>query len=149
MNMSFIEKHVLMSIKPEYANKIMSGEKHVELRRFFPQDVAEKSVMFIYSSSPEKAIIGYVRIKKVQKLPIMEIWKLYGKDACIEYKKFRAYFAGKKEGYALILTEPKKFNKAIEREKMQEQHRFSPPQSYKYLTKELYELIYESTNISA
>lgn len=149
MNLDFIEKHFLMSIKPEYANKIMSGEKSVELRRFFPEDVAAGSILVVYSSSPEKAIIGYVRIKKVLKLPIMDIWKNYGDSACIDYRKFRSYFSGKKEGYVLSLAQPEKFDRSIERSKIQEKHSFSPPQSYKYLTKELYDLINESASVFA
>ncbi|MCG8317099.1 MAG: ASCH domain-containing protein [Pseudomonadales bacterium] len=147
--MELLEQHVLMSIKPEYANKILSGEKSVELRRFFPADIAENSLLFIYSSSPDKAIIGFVRIKNVHKLPVMDIWRKYRDQACIDYKKFRSYFSGKKEGYVLSVSQPTKFERPIEREEIESRHRFYPPQSYKYLTQDLYDLINESSDVFA
>ena len=64
-----IKRDVLMSIRPQYASKILDGRKTVELRRKFPEVGAIGATVLIYSSSPVKAIVGTARIKKVAKLP--------------------------------------------------------------------------------
>ena len=48
---------LLLSIRPEFVEKIISHEKKYEFRkRIFRKNVDK---IFIYSSSPEKKIIGY------------------------------------------------------------------------------------------
>ena len=46
---------ILMSIKPEYANKIFSGIKRYEFRKRIPKQPYER--VYVYSSSPVKKII--------------------------------------------------------------------------------------------
>ena len=47
---------ILLSIKPEYANKIFDGQKHYEYRKRIPKKEVSKIV--VYSSAPEQAVIG-------------------------------------------------------------------------------------------
>ena len=48
--------HALLSIKPEYAEKILKGEKLVEFRIVaFAQEVSK---IFIYATSPVCRIVG-------------------------------------------------------------------------------------------
>ena len=51
---------VLMSIRPQYAEAILSGEKTVELRRRRPSFSAGTTVL-IYSSAPLQTRAGDVR----------------------------------------------------------------------------------------
>jgi predicted transcriptional regulator len=46
---------IIISVKPEHAHNIIVGRKTVELRRRFTDTSA---IVLIYSSSPEKALIG-------------------------------------------------------------------------------------------
>lgn len=132
------QKDFLLSIKPEYALKILSGEKSIELRRSFPEINGHSALILIYASSPIKAIVGCALLKKVEKLPIMKLWSKYGKKACIHIDKFEDYFEGKDEGFALFLDQPVTFSKALKSDELED---FSPPQSFKYLNEELYELL--------
>ncbi|MDR3223832.1 MAG: hypothetical protein LBT66_08920 [Methanobrevibacter sp.] len=54
--------NVLISIKPNYVEKIVSKEKTYELRRTIFKKEVKKA--FIYSTYPEKKIIGYFRLLK-------------------------------------------------------------------------------------
>jgi len=48
---------VLLSIKPEYAEKILSGEKKYEYRRAIFKDQSVNKII-IYASSPIQKVIG-------------------------------------------------------------------------------------------
>ena len=45
---------ILLSIKPEYANKIFDGQKRYEYRKRIPKK--EVSKIIVYSSAPEQAL---------------------------------------------------------------------------------------------
>ena len=58
---------VLLSIKPEYADKIFYQKtKKVELRRVFPS-LDKDDLVIVYVSSPKKAVVGYFKVKKIIK----------------------------------------------------------------------------------
>ena len=96
-------KDFLVSVRPQYAAKILGGEKTVELRRRFPDSGSIGATLFIYSSSPIRALVGRVKIKDVQKLSVSEIWKEHSEAACISKKDFYRYFSGVKFGFAIML----------------------------------------------
>jgi predicted transcriptional regulator len=58
---------IIISVKPEHAHNIIVGRKTVELRRRFTDTSA---IVLIYSSSPEKALIGAVRIANVRRMAV-------------------------------------------------------------------------------
>src|SRR5687768_13507737 len=95
-------RDVLVSIHPDYALKILRGEKTVELRRRFPEVGAAGGMVLIYSTSPVCAVVGFARIKHVVKLPLAKIWKEYGAAASISKTDFCNYFSGVKEGFAIL-----------------------------------------------
>jgi predicted transcriptional regulator len=65
-------KTILLSIKPEYANKILLGTKKYEYRTRVPK--SQISGIFIYSTSPVKKIIGYVKVIGITMLPLDDLW---------------------------------------------------------------------------
>jgi predicted transcriptional regulator len=54
------KRDVLVSIRPFYASKILTGHKTVELRRKFPEVGAVGATALIYSSSPVSAVVGWL-----------------------------------------------------------------------------------------
>lgn len=127
-------KNVIISIKPEYALKIISGEKTIELRRKFPVDHISGGVALIYASSPIKEIIGYAVIESVNKLPISTIWKKYHKQACVEKSFFHSYFDGLENGFALQLRQPVELVERLDRRRMEEEFYLTAPQSFRYVS---------------
>ena len=76
--LDLVNRDVIFSIKPKYADQIMEGIKTVELRRRFTNEAPIGARAFIYSSAPAKAMVGYATIADVRLLRIDEIWKQYG-----------------------------------------------------------------------
>lgn len=124
---------ILLSIRPEYANKIFSGIKEVELRRTRPK-LEEGDLVIVYASSPKKALIGTFEVKKVVCKPLLELWKEVKGFAGISYREFRSYYKGLSVGCGIFLDKTHYFPQPIELKRLkQEWSNFTPPQSYRYL----------------
>lgn len=127
-------KNVIISVKPEYALKIMSGEKTIELRRKFPVDHVEGGIALIYASSPIKKIIGYAVIDRVKEFSLNSLWKSCGKKACVEKAFFYSYFDGLEYGFGISLKNVKKMKTPLDIERMRNEFLFSAPQSFRYIS---------------
>jgi predicted transcriptional regulator len=137
----FRRRDVLFSVRPEYAEQIVEGQKTVELRRRFTNKVAAGSLALIYCTSPTKAIIGVAVILGVECLPIRRIWAKHGPAAKIDRLAFDNYFCGCKEGFAILLGRPRRFEKQLRASRLHQRFGFVAPQSFIYLPKRYYSLL--------
>ena len=64
---------VLLSIKPEYAEKILSGAKRFEYRKAAPRNTAVRTVV-IYATLPVGKVIGEFEIGGVLREPPEVLW---------------------------------------------------------------------------
>lgn len=99
---------ILMSVKPEYVEKIQSGEKLVEIRKRFSTKWRNCSVT-IYSTKPDQAIYGYATIENVIKDTPENIWLRYGDFIGCTKKEFDAYIASSEKIYAIFLKDFKPY----------------------------------------
>lgn len=77
---------LLISIKPNFIEKIISHEKKYEFRkRIFRKNVDK---IFIYSSSPEKKIIGYFTAGDIVKDNPERLWDNFSHVAGISKETF-------------------------------------------------------------
>lgn len=92
----------MLSIKPEYVEKILSGEKRYEFRRrvFKRMDV---DTIVIYSTSPQQRVVAEVDVVGILESDPIDIWKKTRDKAGISYKAFMAYFDGVDIAYAIEL----------------------------------------------
>lgn len=92
----------MLSIKPEYVEKILSGEKRYEFRRrvFKRMDV---DTIVIYSTSPQQRVVAEVDVVGILESDPIDIWKKTRDKAGISYKAFMAYFDGVDVAYAIEL----------------------------------------------
>lgn len=125
-------RDLILSIKPEYSDKILGGAKTVELRRRFPLAAAKGVVAYIYSTSPIRALVGAAEIQDVERLPISTLWRRHGKSASISKTDFEAYFQGLDEGYALLMARPRSFLRPLDLAELKDRFGFKAPQSYLY-----------------
>lgn len=125
-------RDVVLSIKPNYADQILSGRKTVELRRRFSGSVPKGALALIYSTTPTKALTGAALIDDVQRLPISELWRRHEIGACVPRSYFDRYFGGLDEGYAIVLNDPRPLKRPLELENLRVLCGFHPPQSYQY-----------------
>ena len=137
----FANLSVLFSVKPAYADKILDGRKTVELRRRFTNAEVVGSLAFIYSTSPVRELVGYARIRDVRLLRIVDIWREYRDVAGIDKVDFDSYFAGKREGYVIVLDEPTRLAGGVPIADLRERFGFVPPQSFRYVSSEYHALI--------
>ncbi len=125
-------RNVIISIKPEYALKIIAGEKTVELRRRFPVSQVRGGIALIYASSPIQKIIGYAVIDEVCSLPIDLLWEATHQKACVSKEFFYSYFDGLEKGFGLTLSRPVTLVKPVDIRQLEDEFMLSVPQSFRY-----------------
>lgn len=126
-----VSKTIILSIKPRYADLILSGTKTVEFRRAW----AAKSVdtIAIYASSPVQRIVGVVQVAEVITAKPMLLWDYCKKrGGGLSRSELFAYMRGKTHGFAVLLRGVRKFDHSIVPSRVIEG--FSPPQSFRYMT---------------
>lgn len=129
---------VLFSIKPEYAQRILSGEKKFEFRKRLANNLVDTIV--IYSTSPVMKIVGEVKVKEgIEKTP-SALWEQTKKNAGITRKKYREYFKGCKKAFAYELGEVVTYTRGYSLEEIDIRQ---APQSFVYITDEQYEKIHK------
>jgi predicted transcriptional regulator/DNA-binding XRE family transcriptional regulator len=125
-------RDVVLSVRPQYSEKIVQGLKTIELRRRFPLTARKGTVAYIYSTSPVRAMIGSAQISEVVKLPVPQIWQKFAKLAQIDRSDFDDYFSGLTEGVAIRLTKARPFSRAVALTELRDRFGFEPPQSFIY-----------------
>ncbi|MEN0666952.1 ASCH domain-containing protein [Caldifermentibacillus hisashii] len=123
---------VLLSIKPEYVQKIIKGTKKYEYRkRIFKKNVDS---VVIYSTMPEGKIIGEFTIDEIIMNSPKEIWNQTYLFSGISKDLFLEYFSGHDEGFAIKIKEFIKYKEPINPKQLDKN--FVAPQSYRYIDDE-------------
>lgn len=136
---------VLLSVKPRFARAILEGRKTVEVRRRFPQVPAGTTVV-LYSSSPERAVLGTVRLKRAIRVDPKVVWETYSEDIGIEEDALEDYLAGADSSTVLQVEAPESWNRPISLSLLRETLGLEPPQSFRYLTADQVEEIRSRAN---
>lgn len=123
--------NAILSIKPQYANAILSGEKTVEFRKAVFKKKVDR--VYIYSSSPEKHIIGYFTIETIEAETPDILWQRYNKVGSINKDDFFDYYTGKQKGFAIKVKDVIAFKQPVNPKDIIEN--FKAPQSYMYIDK--------------
>lgn len=97
---------ILLSIKPEYAEKIFAGTKKYEFRRVIFKNPDVKTVV-VYASSPVQKVIGEFEIDSILKSEIEDLWSLTAHESGINKDSFFEYFKEKNFGYAIKIKDVK------------------------------------------
>lgn len=127
---------VLISIKPEYVNRILNGTKKYEYRRMLAKK--DVSSLIIYSTWPVMEIVGEVEVVGTIEMAPSSLWEKTKKEAGISRKKYREYFKGRKKACAYVLGTVIKYES---NKKLLDIGVQTAPQSFSYLTQEQYELL--------
>jgi len=120
---------VILSIKPEFANKIFEGTKKYEFRRAIFKNPEVKKVV-VYSSSPVQKVIGEFEIERIISHELETLWNKTKKYSGISEDFFFEYFGDKEYGFAIKIKNTKLYRtpKCI-----REDYNLFPPQSFLYL----------------
>ena len=132
----------LISIRPCFVDKILSGEKRLEFRRSWAAKPVD--ILVIYSSSPVQRIVAAVNIVSVFEASPTALWKLsQEKGGGVTRQLIYEYFMGKKSGFALELADVLEFENPIDPKKMFKN--FVAPQSFRYLDSKDYNKILQKS----
>lgn len=119
---------VVLSIKPEFAEKIFEGTKKFEFRKsiFKNKDV---ETVIVYASSPVQKVIGEFDIEHIINDKLQELWDLTHLHAGITEEYFYDYFQNKEFGFAIKIKQYRKYKTP---KNLKEDFNLLPPQSFSY-----------------
>lgn len=120
---------VLLSIKPEFAEKIFNGTKKFEFRRsIFKRQTIKKVV--VYASSPVQKVIGEFEIDQILSLAPESLWEKTHLHSGITENYFFEYFGDKEIGHAIKVKNIKRYKNPL---CLKKDFNTIPPQSFLYL----------------
>lgn len=121
-------KALLLSIKPEYVDKILQGTKKFEYRkRLAKKDV---SVIYIYRTAPSMKVVASVQVVGHLSASPTRLWDKTKSAAGISRAKYREYFKDCKTAYAYELGAVNVFEKEMD---LSEFGIRTAPQSFAYI----------------
>ena len=120
---------VLLSIKPEFAEKIFEGTKKYEFRRSLFKNKNVRTII-VYASFPVQRVIGEFEIASVLNEDLEKLWEKTKEFSGISEDYFFKYFNNKERGYAIKIKKAKRYNKTLS---IKEDFNARPPQSFMYL----------------
>ena len=95
--------NVILSIKPQFVEKILSGVKIYEYRKVaFKRPVSR---VYIYSSSPVKRIVAEFVLETVLSGSPINIWEKTKECSGIDKAYFFDYFDNKEQAFALKIKD--------------------------------------------
>ncbi len=120
---------VILSIKPQFAEKIFDGTKKFEFRRTLFKNTAVRNVI-VYASAPISRIIGEFEIEEIMHNDLHFLWNDTKQYAGISEEYYFEYFDGKESGYAIKIKDTKRYDSSYS---IEEKYGIKPPQSFAYI----------------
>lgn len=120
---------VLLSIKPEFAEKIFSGEKKYEFRKTVFKNQGIRRIV-VYASAPISRVIGEFEIGEILTDEIPSLWKTTKAFSGITKKYFLKYFSGLERGHAIEVKKVTRYSRPIV---LKTRYGIKPPQSFAYV----------------
>jgi predicted transcriptional regulator len=120
----------VMSISAPYVERILSGEKQIELRRTsvrFPMGM----FVLIYHPQPVQAIVGSFTVGGVVSDTPAALWEQHGDLCGIDEADYWSYFNNAARAYGIVVTDVRRWNSATSLEQLKGiWPAFTPPQRY-------------------
>ncbi|MDD4906047.1 MAG: hypothetical protein PHD39_07820 [Methylobacter tundripaludum] len=136
----------LFSIKPEYVEKIFSGEKLYEYRKAIFKNNVKKIV--IYCTMPVGMIVGEFDVEDILEDCPQSIWKKAKAHSGVSRSFYNEYFSGRDKGYAINIGTKRRYESAVNPFDIFDS--FTAPQSFFYLDESKYEhCLVKATNCNA
>ena len=135
------ERALLLSVRPEFAERIFDGSKRVELRRRCPR-IRPGDMVYIYVSSPVRALAGQFIVQRVLSLGVDDLWDVVRERAGVTQEEFEEYYKGAVLGYAIFIAESSRLPRPIGLATLRRiWGGFEPPQSFAYLGRDRLRMI--------
>ena len=124
--------NVLLSIKPKYVEEILKGKKKYEFRKVIFRCKEDLEMVYIYSSSPVKKIVGAFVIEDIIEDHPEFLWEKFKDFSGInDEREFFNYFGANKIGFAIEIGDLEVFKSPADPRVLIPD--FVPPQSFCYI----------------
>ncbi|MCO6360338.1 ASCH domain-containing protein [Roseivirga pacifica] len=120
---------IILSIKPEFAEKIFNGSKKFEFRRRIYKNKQIKTVV-VYASSPISKVIGEFEIEDVIHDELNSLWQTTSEHSGISRDYYFDYFKGTEMGFAIAVKKAELYDEPV---CIKETFGIKPPQSFAYV----------------
>lgn len=101
---------ILISVKPEYVEKILTGSKKYEYRKVKAKKT-NIDKMIIYATAPVMKVVAEIEIQNVLEGSPELIWKITQKYSGITKEFYDKYYKNRNTAVAYKLGKIKKYNK--------------------------------------
>lgn len=88
---------IILSIHPNHIEKIFSGEKMYEYRKYLPEGI---KYIIVYATAPIKLVVAIIEIEKIIKGNIEDVWNTTHEHAGITRSFYLRYFNKYQIAYA-------------------------------------------------
>ncbi len=126
---------VLLSVRPRYAHAILAGTKTAEVRRRFPYQPSG-TTLYLYSSTPDKAIMGTAQLDAIDRPKVDRVWNLYQDQIEIEKAALGDYLSDLEAAAILRVNDVHRWSHPVPLRDLRLRLGIEPPQSFRYLTDE-------------
>lgn len=101
---------VLLSIKPQFVEKILNGTKKYEFRKtlYKRRDI---TTVVVYASSPVQRIVCEFNVDGFLTEGVEELWEKTKTEAGISKEFYKSYFYGKEKACAIQIGKLKRFKR--------------------------------------
>ena len=121
-------KAILLSIRPEYVEKILDGSKKYEYRRRLAK--TRSDIILIYSTAPVMRVVAQAQVLETIKDTPDDLWESTKEKAGISKERYQEYFEGCVTACAYRLGKVQVFD---EPKPLAYYDVLLPPQSFKYI----------------
>ncbi|WP_370931089.1 ASCH domain-containing protein [Bartonella sp. DGB1] len=121
---------IILSIKPEFVDKIFSGEKKYEFRKSIPKRLGISNVV-VYSTLPVGKVIGEFTFRKILSLTPNALWDITKDSSGITKEFFDDYFRDKSLAHAFEIDSFNLYSAYLDISEILPSG--LPPQSYCYI----------------
>lgn len=104
---------ILLSIKPQYADKIFSGVKRYEFRKAVHKNPNVNTVV-VYATKPIGKVVGEFTVVSIHEDSPRRLWRKTKSASGISEGFFKEYFDGRNVGFAIEVGKTRLYSKPLE-----------------------------------
>lgn len=123
---------ILLSVRPEFAHALLAGTKTAEVRRRFPA-VRTPSTIYVYSSTPDRAVLGTVQLVGIDRPSASAVWDLYRDQIQIRRQPLEDYLQNVNDAAILRIGAPSPWRVPLPLAALRSDIGLEPPQSFRYV----------------
>ena len=104
---------ILLSIKPEFAEKILTGKKRFEFRKVLFRNPNVQTVV-IYATMPVGKVVGEFEVGGILSAGPKKLWLQTSEFAGIAHPYFKEYFDGREIGHAIKVGKVRRYKRPLD-----------------------------------